>query len=697
MRTLTAPLTLLALVVILFGGQSSADVATAEHTALIGVSGLRWHDLGPASTPNLWGLLSASATGSLSVRTIGPATCPADAWLTISAGVRSAVGGRCGAPSPPRRVGEGALVSPASGRYAGAAGSLGQSLHQGGKCTTAIGPGAAVALADREGQVDQYAASSAELTPAAWGRCPVIAVDVADLAAPYLASGYLADEGGVTGQRRAEAVRSADAKVGEVLRALPSSTTLLVAGISDDERRPHLRVAMMRAPGTAGRWLGSDTTRRDDMVILPDITATVLKSAGLPPLAASTGLPWKATSLREADVRPLVDADMAAQIIRDLGMPFFTAFAIIQGLFYLVAHLLLRRGRGLSLLRVLALTVAALPVSTYLANLLPWTSGAALVGGALVIDAAIVAVALTGPWRRSLLGCGAVVAGITATVLAADLATGTNLQLNAIMGYTGVVGARYHGMGNIPAALFAASVLYCAVALGQWLASRGRRRSAIATVIGLGAACLGLEAMPGVGSKFGGTIGFVSGIAVAALLASGRRLSPLRLMVVGASGAAVALGIAFLDHLRPLEQQTHLGRFVTQALDGDALPEIQQKLEAMLRTFGNLTLLPIVLAALAFLVYALRRPGKVTAGALPLAFDRAPMLRAGLAGCLTSGVIGTLASDSGIAVLSMTLALAVPLALLAGVQALQSSPRTITLSPSPKVNDSPLGGLSTTP
>lgn len=52
------------------------------------------------------------------------------------------------------------------------------------------------------------------------------------------------------------------------------------------------------------------------------------------------------------------------------------------------------------------------------------------------------------------------------------------------------------------------------------------------------------------------------------------------------------------------------------------------------------------------------------------------MLKAGLIGALVSGVVGMLVNDSGAAVLSMALALAVPLVLAAGVRALGTAPAT---------------------
>ncbi|GAB3899738.1 hypothetical protein GCM10027612_60160 [Microbispora bryophytorum subsp. camponoti] len=75
--------------------------AAGERVVLVGIPGLMWSDVTPADTPNLWRLAGDSAVGSLSVRAVRKDTCPYDAWLTVSAGVRSAVGER--AAWPPRR------------------------------------------------------------------------------------------------------------------------------------------------------------------------------------------------------------------------------------------------------------------------------------------------------------------------------------------------------------------------------------------------------------------------------------------------------------------------------------------------------------------------------------------------------------------------------------------------------------------
>ncbi len=661
----------------------SARAHAGGAVVLIGVPGLLWSDLNAQDTPNLWGLAGQSAVGSLSVRTVGRVTCPYDGWLTVSAGVRSAVGYGCGLSPEPLPAATGAVIPDYEylHRVAGQrnAGALGEAVHAAGQCTLAVGPGAALALADRSGKVDRYVPSPDRLTPDALAACRVAAVDVDELIRPYVTGGRLPEaEESLTPQRRTAALRLADAEVGTALRALPKDASVLLAGLGDHGGAPHLRVAMMRAGDVSGRFLGAASTHREDVAILPDVTATVLTLTGIAIPPAVIGVPWQASESRTGGTErartELVNDDVAGQTIRDMGGVFFTTVAALQVLFYVVAFLLMRRRRGLDGIRVAALTLACLPVSTYLVNLVPWHHSAAplltLVGGIAGITLLLAVSALTGPWRRVPLGPLVFVVGVTAAVIAGDLLTGTPLQFNSVMGYTAVVGARYSGLGNIPFALFATSVLLLVTAIAHRLTALGRQSTAVALVAALGGTAMILGGWPGIGSDFGGVIAFVPGIAVTALLIAGRRVSVVKLGALCAAGGVVVMTIAYLDYLRPLGSQTHLGRFVGQVFTGEATEVIGRKFGAMVGTLLNPNLMPIVIAAAAFLVYALLRPDAASAGVIPAAFEHSPVLRAGLIGVLVSGVVGMLVNDSGAAVLSMALALAVPLALSVGVRAL---------------------------
>jgi hypothetical protein len=361
-------------------------------------------------------------------------------------------------------------------------------------------------------------------------------------------------------------------------------------------------------------------------------------------------------------------------------------------LFYGAAAVALRRRWGatgrrrvLAATRVTALACAAVPVSTYLANLVPWWSAGrplfALAAALAAADALVVALALAGPWRRTLLGPGTVVVAATAITIGLDLLTGTSLQLNSLMGYSPLVGGRYYGLGNIAFSVFATSTLLTSVGVAQWLVRRGdggeggegnARAWALAVVLGLGLTAMALDGLPLWGADFGGVIAFVPGLAVSVLVVAGKRISLVRLAAFCAAGGVAVLTIAFLDHLRPRASQTHLGRFFGDLLHGSAGPVVERKFGAMLHTFGNMTLTPIVVAGLILLFVLLRRPDRLRAGALDLAFAQAPLLRAGLMGALLTAIVGTLVNDSGVAVLALGLVVGVPIALAAGVRALEN-------------------------
>ncbi|KAB8194424.1 hypothetical protein FH608_014420 [Nonomuraea phyllanthi] len=664
----------------------AATKAPPGRVAFIGVPGLLWDDLDPDDTPHLWRLAGESGLGSVSVKAVGTVTCPYDGWLTVSAGVRSAVGHRCGLPPEPVARGGGAVVGELrelrerrDGTYAG---TLGTAVHAAGQCTAAVGRGAALALADQDGKVDLYAPAPDGL--ADWSRCRVLAMDVDALVKPYLVDDRLPqDAEPIAPERRRALVREADAQVGAALDRLPPDTEILLAGIGDHGSVPHLRVAMWKRAGATGARaaggaqgpvegpsVGANSTRRDDITVLPDITPTVLAAAGIAPPPTVVGVPWRLGGPTTSD--DLRRDDLKGTTVRGTTGVFFTAFAVVQVAFYALAYFLLSRRRRLGLVGTAAIVLAAVPVSTYAVNLLPWERSpypvATLIGGVLAGTAAIAALALAGPWRRDPLGPPAAVAATTGAVLVGDLLTGTTLQFDSLMGYTAVVGGRYYGLANIPFALLATAVLMATAVAAEHLVRAGRRTAAVAVVAGLGVATMLLAGWPGVGSDFGGVIAFVPGIAVTALLVAGKRVSVLKLAGFCVLGGVAVSVIAVLDHLRPPASQTHLGRFVGQVIDGTFLPMIGRKLGAMLNTMLSPNLMPIVLAGLAFLVFAVLRPGQISAGIVPRAFARAPMLRAGLVGALVSGVVGMLVNDSGTAVLSMVVALAVPLVLHAGVR-----------------------------
>ena len=300
----------------------------------------------------------------------------------------------------------------------------------------------------------------------------------------------------------------------------------------------------------------------------------------------------------------------------------------------------------------------------------------------LLADAAVVAVALAGPWRRDILAPTTIVAAITTVVLFADLCTGSHLQMNSPTGYTPIVAGRFYGLGNIAFATFATGVLMTAAGIAHRLLGHGRRTWAVAVSLVLGTAALFAIGWPGLGTDFGGVLALVPGLAVTMLMIAGLRVTVGRIAVIGVAAVATIGLLSFLDYLRPPNERSHFGLFAGQVLDGTAWPVVPQN-RCNAGFFGQLAAHPPAAGALLFLFVVLNNPLNWRVGVLSRVYEYAPTLRAGLTGSLVTGLAGFAFNDSGIAIPALALTVAVPLTLASCVWVLQ---QTVPLSQPPTVS-----------
>ncbi|HZE31496.1 MAG TPA: hypothetical protein VE198_08685 [Actinoallomurus sp.] len=673
---------------VLLPAMASAAPASAPvsgHVVVIGVPGLLWSDIHDTATPNLARLATHGSSAALSIKTVGAHTCPIDGWLTVSAGQRSQLrNGSCGLPPAP----DGNAVpgfaamrdDNAHNKYKADVGLLGDAVHRAGACTMAIGPGAALGAADSAGRVDGYVSSTEQIPADGLSRCVLTMVDVDDVFHSYIDAGV--DVNGrqveVSSKKRAAAVKSADAQIGQVLTGLPPNTTVLIAGLSDANVSAHLRVAIASGPGFSGHYLTADSTRTGGLVTLTDATATILHTLGIKQPSDAVGSRWHDDGAKPASVATLAkklnDQDIAAQDNSRLVPPFYIALVIVQVALYAFGAFALsrKRRRILAVTRIAALAGASLPAASFLANLIPWWSAgrpaAVMIAAIVVWIAVITGIALAGPWRRSITGSGAIIGGVTALVLTLDVLTGSHLQTCSMLGYTPLVAGRFYGFGNIPWALWVTGLIIVTGAVAGWLLSSGRRRAATAVVIAAGILALVIDGAPFAGTDFGGIIAIFPGFAVFALMIAGRRVRLSRLLAVLAVGAVVVLGVSFLDSLRA--DPTHIGEFWKSLTNGDGGTIILRKLRGMIGTFGRWELSVIAIAAVVFLIFALLRPLTWRAAVLHTAYERAPVLRPTLIAVLVTAGVGMLVNDSGVAIPALAFTVAIPLALAASIQAL---------------------------
>ena len=221
--------------------------------------------------------------------------------------------------------------------------------------------------------------------------------------------------------------------------------------------------------------------------------------------------------------------------------------------------------------RAAGVAVAAVPVSTFVVNLVPWWRGS---------SPAVLFVGCAGRRRRPGDRGGAVggrpPAGGGAARGGGAHARGARRRRAHRVGPAAGVGVRAEPGRRWP-------VLRAGQHQLRALRARraGRRRvggglRALASRCGRGwrcvvlAAALAVEALPSLGADFGGPPGLLLGGLLVVATAAGVRLTWRRVLaaVVGA-GALVAL-VAVADWLRPAGSRTHLGDFVESVVSGEA-------------------------------------------------------------------------------------------------------------------------------
>lgn len=660
----------------------SEDPALSEHLArpdgaalpddaagpvvVLGTSGVRWADLDPASTPALWELATGGATGSLVTRSVRTVSCPADGWLALGAG------NRAGDALPEAGCRE--LAEPSDGgavprwevyvaerdahAYGSRLGLLGEVVREHGLETLAVGPGAAIALAGQDGVVvgehEPVPSEPAALTAALTGTsADLVVVDL----------GAVLD-----GADRAEQLARVEERAAAAAPALAGARTSILVSLADDGARPHLGV--LAARGLAGvaedAVLRTGSTRQDGYVLATDLTPTVLRALdleGTAPPGTLVGSPATGASPAGDRVARMVDLDRHATSIRALTPTFFTILIVVNLALYAVVWL-----RPHAPLRLAGTVVGALPVATFLANLLPWwrAGGTGLYLAVASFVAVLAGLALLGPWRRHPLGPLTVVAGVTAVTILADVLTGSRLQLGSPMGVHPLVAGRFYGLNNSAFALLMVSSLAVAAVAGHALAARGRRAAAVGLVAVTGAVVTVVDGMPGLGSDFGGPPALVPAFTVLALRVAGVRVSWRRLLVVLGAGVLVVSAFAVVDWTRPEADRTHLGRFVQTVLDGGLGDVVWRKLGQNLTILTSSWLVLLVGAGIALVVWLVGRPDRSGAnragrGLLAAASADLPALRLALPAAATGLAIGFAVNDSGVVIPAIGMSLAVPL------------------------------------
>ncbi|HXS64773.1 MAG TPA: hypothetical protein VN767_18100 [Streptosporangiaceae bacterium] len=702
------------LALLAFGAtQSTADASQVQpkaghqHVVVIGVGGLRWSDISATATPAIWRLSQAGSVGSLATTTVHTTTCPADAWLTLNSGSRAAV-----SPANSRCLPVQVNVEPGSAGYdralipgwskivqankstgyqprwgtlgaADAAPSLDPGLNPAlPPCSIAIGPGAALALASRSGQVGRYLPVP-PADPADWpdllSSCPLTVVDLGSLP-PSPAP-------------RSAAVAADDRRIAAITSAAPAGSIVMVAGMGDSASThggPHLRTIVVDGPGYHAGQLTSAATRQPGVVTITDLTPSIYGWLDVQAPSGLVGSPMTSVGRGPLPVaaKTMIGQDTANQVYRSVVGWFFLALGVSEAVVFAIIALVLRgvpggRAPGSALRgpeerttrrRVAWYTTmgafgAAVPAGTFLAGLAPWGQwphpALWLYGLGLAWAAVIALVAVTGPWRRQSFGPPGFVCAVTAAVIGIDVILGSRLQLGAPFGLSLVEAGRLYGVGNNALGVYAVAGMLTAA----WAAHCFQaRRTAVAATALVALAVVIASGWPGFGAKVGGTIAMVPAFLVLLAAVAGIKITVRRAVLIAVSGLALVALFAVADYFIPAIGPSHLSDFVRSVLHGGAGGTLHRKISSNLHSLVETWYTPAVPLVALGTGLMLAWPARLGWHALRLrrfteAIKADPLLRPSLFAVWLAVLLGWLVDDSGVSLAAAALPVALPLAI----------------------------------
>jgi hypothetical protein len=171
-------------------------------------------------------------------------------------------------------------------------------------------------------------------------------------------------------------------------------------------------------------------------------------------------------------------------------------------------------------------------------------------------------------------------------------------------------------------------------------------------VIAMLAVTLLVMAAPPFGGDFGAAIAGAPGFALFAWLLLGRTIRVRTVAIFGGVLVAAGFVVGFADLLRPRDQQTHIGRFFDELVNGapgDSLLTIRRKLDANLASFSGTKLLWIIPVVALLVGYLWRAHG----GRIAPRCRSVPVIRQTVLALGVVALLGDALNDSGVAIPAM--------------------------------------------
>lgn len=703
---------------------TSALAATPERVLVFGMQPLSFDDLDRGVTPNLQRLIDEGSIGAMSVRTVTRRPNDGEGYLSLGAGARLRSGslleevirsdtpvGSATAADYVRTFtglapqGEYVVMGGASvisrndnAEAASTPGALGDALRSAGKVGAVVGnsdqpasyvsegflsrPAALVVMTGDLGVERGHLEPEEVLEPVpgtAFGlranadgvvsaalqeleRSEVVVVDPGDLARTARFD-RAALPAAAEGEWESSLERT-DEILGRIVDGVDPDTLVLVVSVvpSGGPYRPTPLVAW--GSGVPKGRITSPSTRQSGLSAVTDLAPTILDALGVDPVEELPGnaIRYEAGPARLGDLHTL-DAD--TQVREATYGPVSTRYIQAFTVLYLLATAVVCTGRAVGrwqmLLRRAGLMLAAFPVATFLARLIPGLTTWFTTAQAL----ASVALALAIGWavdRRATrpLVALARIAAITIAVIVVDSWTGSRLHVSGWLGYSVHNAGRFYGIPNTTFAVLGGLTLI----LAGVVVHRSERRDDALWLVGcIFTVVLVSAGLPMLGADVGSLITLFPVFAITLIVLGGRNMKPRSLVIAGVAMVALVAVAAGLDMSRPADQQSHLGRFTEELLDDGPsalLDTFTRKQSANFRLLSVSQWSEIAPVALIFLAIPLLWQRR-----FPTVFPAGGALRTAFWSIVAATILGFASNDSGPIVIALFLTQLAPFVLMA--------------------------------
>lgn len=391
----------------------------------------------------------------------------------------------------------------------------------------------------------------------------------------------------------------------------------------------------------------AQSTKWPGMVNNMDIAPTILKFLSIKQPPQMSGAPISSNGSDSNPLISLLSAQKTAAININVRTPILTAYVVIIIAAIILSVLLLFlkdvRAGAFKLAQALLLFLISVPPVLLLFSLTKYANPWILIIGAPVASLLLTIILMyiiKNAYQAMLFTFSATVA-----VIIADVATGSFLMRNSILGFSPTVGARFYGLGNeYMGVIIGAAIL--SLSLIKDLDVVKLKKSPFVIIAALIFLAITFAiGFPGLGANVGGALAAAVGFTFSLFYLGGARFSWKQPVIVLAALILVVSAIFLSDKIFGF--QTHAGKagaLIAQGGIAEAVQIFKRKIVANFRLVRFTAWSNVLITILVIMPILFMKP----AGAVKRLKEKMPNVWAGVIGVLFGSIAAFIFNDSGV-------------------------------------------------